>query len=254
MLPIIIWIGGMALEGLLLIRGWRNGTISKFPLFFFYIGLIFIQSVLLYFEARFYPVWYPGTYWAMELVDVFAGCAVVVEIYRTGLAPFPGVKKVARNALLFIFCLTIGRVFLTAQQGWPNWSTMMTVQLERDMRFVEIGAVITLLLSLMFYSVPLGRNLGGILFGYGLFLGVNILNLTLIRTFGSTLQSVASYVQSLSYLVVLCVWVTALWAYFPRTIPESTGCRVRTYEAIYAETRSRLGKTRETVKGTVNLP
>src|ERR1051326_472543 len=175
MLPIVIWITGMLLEGLLLVRSWRTGSIVKFPLFFFYIGLIFIQSALLYAVADFYPAWYPGIYWAMELVDVFAGCGVVVEIYRVGLADFPGVRKVARNALLFVFCLTVGRVLLTAQQGWPHWSTMMTVQLERDMRFVEIAAVVTLMLSLLFYSVPLGRNLGGILFGYGLFLGVNIL-------------------------------------------------------------------------------
>src|SRR5258707_4362371 len=122
MFPVIIWISGIVLEGLLLIRGWKVRHISKFPIFFSYLGLIFVQSVLLCFVARFHGAWYPAIYWTVELLDVFAGCGVVIEVYRIGLADFPGVKKVARNALLFVFSLTIGRVLVTAQEGFRTWS------------------------------------------------------------------------------------------------------------------------------------
>jgi hypothetical protein len=255
MLPVIIWIGGIALEGMLLIRGWKVRHTSRFPIFFSYLGLIFTQSVLLYFVARFYNAAYSSTYWTLELLDVFAGCGVVFEIYRIALADFPGVKRVARSALLFVFSLTIGRVLVTAQEGFHRWSARMTVQLERDMRFVEIAAVMTLLILVFSYRIPLGRNLRGIVLGYGIFLGVSILNLTLMWRFGSEVRSIASSIQSLSYLAVLCLWVAFLWSYYPRPVSKrSADNHARTYEELYAETNNRLGKAREEVKGALHLP
>jgi len=254
MFPLIIWMSGIVLEGMLLIRCWRVRHVSKFPIFFSYLGLIFTQSLLLYFVSRFYTARYSATYWTFELLDVFAGCGVVFEIYRIGLADFPGVKRVARSALLFVFSLTIGRVLVTAQEGFPAWSARMTVQLERDMRFVEIAAVMTLLILVFSYGIPLGRNLRGIVLGYGIFLGVSILNLTLMWHFGGEVRSIASYVQSLSYLAVLCLWVAFLWSYSPRPVlKRSAGNYERTYVELYAEANNRLGKAGEEVKGAFHL-
>ena len=221
-------------------------------MFFSYLTLILVQSIVLYFVARFYVGQYAGLYWIFELLDIFAGCAVVAEVYRIGLADRPGVRKVARNVLLLVFCLTIGRVVVTAQEGLAKWTPMMTIQLQRDMRFVQIVAVASLLALLFYYAIPLGRNLRGIVLGYGLFLGLAILNLTLIRRFGNQAQTLASYVQSLSYLVVLCLWTTCLWDYHPRPALEySAEGSGRPYDQLFVETQTRLGKARETVKSAL---
>ena len=249
----IAWMAGIVLEAVLLFRGWKGGHLSKFPMFFSYIGLVFLQSLLLYVTARYYWSRYSDAYWTFELVDVFAGCAVVVEIYRIGLAEFAGVRKIARNSLLLVFSLTFGRVVLTAQEGLSNWSTMMTIQLERDMRFVQIGALLTLLLLLSLYAVPIGRNLCGILLGYGTFLGTNILNLVLMRRFGNHVQSFAAHFQSWSYLLVLVVWTVYLWSYAPR-LWKASSPQPLSYEELYAKTRQRLGKTRGIIKDAFHLP
>ena len=244
----------MLLEALLLLRGWRGGYISKFPIFFSYIGLILVQSLFLYFAVHLYPTTYAFWFWLLELLDVLAGCAVTLEIYRIGLAELPGAKKVARNALLFVFCLTIGRVLLTTQEGLPNWSTMMTIQLERDMRFVQIAAILTLLVLLLYYAVSIGRNLGGILLGYGFFLGANILNLTLMQRYGARVQSIASYIESLSYLSVLCLWTICLWSYCPHSLGRFGHRKKYSYGDLYAETQDRLGQARKSIKDAWHLP
>lgn len=253
MFPIIVWICGIVLEGLLLARGSKSGNLSRFPMFFSYLTLILAQSIFLYVVARFYAGQYAGLYWTFELLDIFAGCAVVAEVYRIGLAERPGVRKVARNVLLLVFCLTIGRVVVTAQEGLARWTPMMTIQLQRDMRFVQIVAVATLLALILYYAIPLGRNLRGIVLGYGLFLGFAILNLTLMRRFGNQAQTLASYVQSLSYLLVLCLWTTSLWYYHPRPVAEySAAGSGRSYDELFEETQTRLGKARETVKSALD--
>jgi hypothetical protein len=250
MVALFLWLAGIALEGALLYRGWKSSQYSKFPFFYSYIGLVFVQSILLYIVGTYYPPSYADAYWALEFVDVFAGCGVVLEIYRVGLQEFPGAARLARNALLLVFLLTVGRVFLTAQEGSHKWSTMMTIQLERDMRFVEIAALLTLLVLFLCYAVPISRNLRGILFGYGIFLGVNILNLTLMRRFGADVQAVASYVQSFTYIFVLGVWMVLLWSPSPQT---SSNTAVKGYEEMLEETNSRLGETRSVVRGALRL-
>jgi len=213
--------------------------------------LILLQSILLFFIARYRPDVYADFYWSLEFIDVFAGCAVVLETYRVALAEFPGVAKLARNALLVAFLLTFSRVLFTAREGAQNWSTMVTIQLERDMRFVQIAAVLTLLMLILCYAVPVGRNLRGILFGYGLFLGVNIVNLTLMRRFGADVQTLASYVQSLTYLLVLGLWTVLLWSYSPE--PAERRLISPAYKELLGQTRSRLGKTRELVRTALGL-
>lgn len=248
MVALILWLAGIILEGALLFRGWRAGQYAKFPLFYSYIGLVFLQSILLYGVASYYPSSYADLYWALEFVDVFAGCGVVLEICRVGLQAFPGAARFARNALLLVFLLTVGRVFLTAQEGSHGWSTMMTIQLERDMRFVEIAVLLALLVVFLCYAIPIGRNLRGILFGYGLFLGVNILNLTLMRRFGADVQAVASYVQSFTYILVLSVWTILLWS---RSAEPAVAAESGSYREVLGQTSGRLERTRSDVRSAL---
>ena len=127
---------------------------------------------------------------------------------------------------------------------------MMTIQLERDMRFVEIAALLTLLVLFLCYAIPISRNLRGILFGYGLFLGINILNLTLMRRFGADVQALASYVQSFTYIFVLGVWTVLLWS---PSLQTASGAPADGYQGILQQTNSRLGKTRSFVRGALGL-
>ena len=211
-----IWLAGICLEALLVFRIWRAGNVRAYPLFFSYVVFVLVQEILSWFVAHVYPSFYPGLYWSTEAIGLFAGCALVLEFHWIALAQFPGVAKLARIVLMSAFWLTGARVLLAVTVGSPGWSTLFIVELERDMRFVQSIAILALLLLFLIYRVPIGRNLRGIILGYGLFLGINIVNLTYLERFGGTVRFIASGIQSFAYFFALCVWIVFLWSYSPQ--------------------------------------
>jgi hypothetical protein len=247
-----IWLAAICLEGFLVFRLWRARQFSAYPLFFSYLAFVLLQDVLRYLVGHSYAALYPGIYWSTEFLGVFAGCAVVLEFYWTALAQFPGVAKLARSALLLVFSLTFGKVLFTAIEGTHGWSVLLIVQLERDMRFVQSVAILSLLFLSLVYLIPIGRNLRGIILGYGLFLGINIVNLTYLGHFGGEVQFVASQIQSSAYLLALCVWTAFLWSYSPQ--PLVTGNPLNDdYLRIADETGERLARTRSDVSSALDI-
>jgi hypothetical protein len=246
-----IWLAAICLEAFLVFRLWRARQFSAYPLFFSYLSFVLLQDVLRYLVAHYYAFAYPGVYWSTEFLGVFAGCGVVLEFYWDALAQLPGVAKLARFVLLLAFSLTFGKVLFTAMQGAHGWSVLLIVQLERDMRFVQTVAILCLLFLALRYLIPIGRNLRGIILGYGLFLGINIVNLTYLGRFGGDVQLVASWIQASAYFVALCVWTVFLWSYSPQ--PAVAGNPLDyDYSQIVDETQERLARTRSEVRGTLH--
>ena len=247
-----IWLAGIFLEALLIFRIWRTRNVREYPLFFSYVTFILVQEILSYLVAHLRPTFYPGLYWSTEFIGVFAGCAVVLEFAWIGLAEFPGVAKLARVALIATFLLTVGKVLLTAIQGALGWPVSLIVQLERDMRFVQIAAIFSLLLLFLRYQVPLGRNLRGIIIGYGLFLAINIVNLTYLERLGETVYSLASHIQSSAYFFALCVWTASLWLRAAQ--PATAGPPLQTgYSEILDRTREQLARTQAEVQKSLEI-
>ena len=247
-----IWVAAIFLEGLLIFRSWQTRLRAAYPLFFSYLAFVLTQDILRYADAHFRPSIYPGTYWTTEFLGVFAGCAVVLEFSWIALAQFPGVAKLARVAVTLAFSLTVGKVLLTALQGSHGWSVLLIVQLERDMRFVQIIAICSLLYLFLRYKVPIGRNLRGIILGYGLFIGINVVNLTYLGMFGGAVQFIASHIQSSAYIFALGVWTVFLWIHVAQ--PAAGGMPVGTgYVEILGRTRERLARTRAEVQSSLEI-
>ncbi|HUI75343.1 MAG TPA: hypothetical protein VLX32_10375, partial [Candidatus Acidoferrum sp.] len=64
----------------------------------------------------------------------------------------------------------------------------------------------------LLYAIPLSRNLKGILLGYGIFLGVSVVQLTFMNLLGVKIEAIWPYLQPVSYLLILAVWAAALWS------------------------------------------
>ena len=250
MLAETIWVLGIFLEGLLLFRSWRARHFLKFPFFFSYVGFVLVQSVIRYCVNKFYPSQYANVYWCTEFVGVVAGCAVVLDFYRIALAEFLGVAKLARSALLLAFVATFLRVLLG--QGTLAWSPIQTILLARDVRFVAIVAIFSLLVLVLYYAIPLGRNLRGMILGYGLFLGISVINLSFFGRFGEEVQSVASFIQTSAYLLALSLWTISLWSYSPRRATAGKPLN-QSYVQIFAETQERLARTRSEVRDSLQI-
>jgi hypothetical protein len=247
-----IWLAGISLEALLIFRIWHARNFRAYPLFFSYITFVLVQEILSYVVAHLRPAFYPGVYWSTEFIGIFVGCAMVLEFAWIGLAQFPGVAKLARFALISTFLLTVGRVLLTAMQVSLGWSALLIIQLERDMRFVQIAVIFSLLFLFLRYQVPIGRNLRGIILGYGLFLGISIVNLTYLSQLGGTATFIASYIQSSAYFVALCVWTIFLWVGVAQPVAAGTPLE-SDYSKILGQTRERLARTRAEVQSSLEI-
>ena len=110
MLSVLIWWACILLESLILLRGWRERTLAKYPFFYLYMASLFLSDGPLYVVYRLNPAIYPQWNWAAGFLNIVLGCGILLEVFRHVLAPYPGAEKLARTAGLAIF----GVVFCSA--------------------------------------------------------------------------------------------------------------------------------------------
>jgi hypothetical protein len=207
-----LWIAGIALEILLLTRSLQTSLVKKYPVFYLYILFVLLQSLARFWVYHWFPARYMESYWYTEFFGVIVGSGVLFEIYRKGLAPYPGTARLARNALALVFAVAVGKALAASLRGPLWWPARTTAELERNLRAVQAFAVLGLVILLVAYSIPLGRNLRGIVLGYALFIATSLANLAALASPGKEFQRVWSYSQQLFYLLVLCIWTVSLWA------------------------------------------
>ena len=239
MLSHLIWWSSIALEFALLASGLRSQLFRRFPIFYGYISFVALQDVLrLLLESndsndKVYPI----VYWITEFLALAIGSLVVFEIYKISLRAYPGAARMARNALVFVFLTAVakGLADVVASGGWRGEPTAF--QIERALRSVQAAAILSLVALFLVYSIPFGRNLRGILLGYGLFIGQRVICLTYMPTQGHHFWF---YAYSAVYPVSLVVWLAYLWSYQPIPDPRAAVPLEQDYQNIAAATQRRL--------------
>jgi hypothetical protein len=240
MLSQAIWWTTLVLEIVLLLRGLRGELHRKYRLFYVYMSCVFLQSFFLLIIYFVRPTYYKPFYWYAEFVSVVLGCGVVWGIYRRALCRFPGAARMARNVLFFVLIVVFSRVLANTWDGTVWWPSGTVIALERDFRAVQAVLLIGLLVVIAFYRIPLGRNLWGMMLGYGLFIGTNVIILALRVLVGDSFQTAWKYLQPLSYLAVLCAWCVTLWSYRAVPVPETEPRIEQDYQLLTLTTRKGL--------------
>ena len=250
MLSQAIWWGSNVLEGCLLVRGASSRLIFRYPVFYTYLLLVLLQSPIRFAAYHWYrETWYGPVYWTTEFLGLTMGCLVVFEIYRVALAAYPGTAKMARNVLLFLFVLALAQCGAALWRDPQLLGGTTPLQMERALRTVEAIALVALVTVFASYSIPFGRNLRGILLGYGLFIGERVICLTFVPVAG---EDFWFYAYSASYLVALSLWLAYLWSY--QAIPEVENAQLeRDYQRIARVTQRRLQEARESLERALRL-
>jgi hypothetical protein len=217
MLSQSIWWSCIVLEILLLIRAVSGRLVFRYPVFYGYIFFVFSQSILRSLVHRWGEQVYSSVYWATEFLGLMFGCWIVFEIYRIALAAYPGTAKMARKILVFLFAVAV------AKAGAALWNDphvlMQTtpLEVERSLRSVQAISILALVAVFASYSIPFGKNLRGILLGYGLFIAERVICLAFIPSQGHHFWF---YAYSACYVVALSLWLGHLWSYQP--VPQAT--------------------------------
>lgn len=241
MLSLLVWVTGLVLESALLARALLGNFLKYYSLFYLYLISVFLRSASLFAVYHLWANFYAPAYWYTQLLNVLLGCALLWEVYKVALAQYPGAARMARNVLLFMFILVITRIFVKAWNS-PNWIPgKTTLETERDLRIVQLVLLIGLVALFTSYAIPLGRNLKGIIYGYGLFNATSVAHLTVRDYLGDSFQRAWEYIQPVCYLIVLLMWCATLWSYAP--IPEPT-----TEPQLEADYQSLLASTKKTVR------
>ena len=240
MLTTAIWLAGISLESLLLFRGLQVRLVRRFPIFYFYILFVIADEILRFSAYRWYPKHYAQVYWPTQFLGLFIGSAVIFEIYRVGLIRFPGTARMTRYVLLLVFGAVVAKALTNASDGLLSWLAGTSVELERNLRTVQALAILTLVALFLWYAIPFGRNLKGILLGYGLFIATSLVQFALWYYSIGNVEGFWPYAQPLAYVLVLAVWVGALWSADPVPQIEPPVQLEKDYQILAASTRNQL--------------
>jgi hypothetical protein len=244
MLVIFISCLGLSLEAILVAGGLRTKLAQRFPLFYSYVLFVFVQDVLRSIVYRWYSELYPNVYWVSQFVALVLGCIVVFEICRVGLREFPGTARMARNLLGVAFLGIFGRWLLELAPNSPAWLSVAYVDLERDLRAVQSVGLVILILLLAWYAIPLGRNLGGILLGYGTFVAMSVAQLSVVSHYGDRADRFWVIAQPATYAFVLSIWTVALWSADPITESARRDKSDKDYDGLMRSTTASVKKAR----------
>jgi hypothetical protein len=241
---LIIPLVGMCLQALLLIRGARSRLISKYPFFYVFVaGMLFVTGTLTYVYARL-PGLYRACYWSGEFLTLVLAYGVILEIFRHVLSPYPGPSRLARiggiAAFTAILCSS-GVYPLMARYG----SVSGRVQdLERDLRFVEAIFLVSVLALISYYGIPIGRNMKGMIAGYGLSVGASLMDLAAYSHASYEFRGTLVVALQLGYAIPFSIWAVTLWSYSPNPCAASEARLEQDYEQLVGRTRATLSALR----------
>lgn len=244
----ILWWIGNAIEALILARSIKGKLYEKYPAFYFYLSTVLLIELLRFAAYTFQPSLHRLLYWYTEYLVATVGYGVILEIYKHALKSSPGAARIARVFLLGVLAAVILKVVANALTN-PVWSPATTLaDLERDLRAVQALLLFVIVALLAYYRVPVGRNLKGIAFGYGLYVCVCVMSLAFDSLPAFELQPEWRYVQRIAYLAALSIWAYTLWSYRPIPQPEIESEIERNYKILAGHTMRVLSRARSFLK------
>lgn len=231
----MIWLTGIVLEFLLLARSLQTRLIGRYPFFYTYSGAVLLMAILLLF-----PDLYRRWYWSTQFFTLLLGYGILLEILNHALAPYPGAERFARITGLVAFGLIMSFVviFPIIRSRWSVTSTMQ--DLERDFRTVQAVFILGLATVISYYRIGLGRNMKGMISGYGLYIGTSLISLALGSYSANLFRGASRVFRPVTFDISLIIWVVALWSYSPDPAPAPGICLEEDYEAFVARTRTAM--------------
>ena len=239
-----VWCLCIVLEGVLLVRATRANLLKKFPLFYTYIAWVLAKDLLSIPIYAHYPSFYASFYWATELLLAAISYGVLMEIYNQSLKNYPGVARFFRIFLLTAFLVIAAKVCIGSLSSLHLSFGRTVAELERNLRQVQAVLLSCLLILFVYYKIPVGRNLRGLVLGYSLFIGADVVTLTFIAHPATGFAPFMRQIQPLFYAISLIIWSLALWASKPEVAAEAPCGIEQDYEHLAQETKMVLLRAR----------
>lgn len=221
-----------------LYRGWKAKMLARYRYFYWYLLSVLCSEAI---RAALWvkdPADYSLVWWVTEGVTAVAGFGVTWQIYTRILAPYEGVNRMARVVLSFLFFAVLVKAAIGFAEDFPG----NTADLERDLRSLQALLLVAIIALMARYALPAGRNVRAMLLGYGLYIGTNLVAVSLRSVLGSSFEVWWRFLPEVEYSVTLIVWCAGMWSYSPDPVPDFA--LEMDYEHISAQTLRGLERLR----------
>jgi hypothetical protein len=131
-----------------------------------------------------------------------------------------------------VFVTVLIQLFLVMVSGQGSELSKSVLRLERNLHSVQAVLIVVLITLVWYYSIPLGRNMRGLLLGHGLLITTRLITLALQAIFEISFYAWWYYSEQLFVLATLIVWSMALRTYQPNPIPEHEVVLEHDYELL----------------------
>lgn len=247
----LIWGLCIALEALILFRAARTGLFRRYQLFYGYIACVLVKdlfSIPIYRDVR---SLYPAFYYTAELLLAAIGYGILAEIYNRSLKNYSGVAKFFRIFFVIAFFVVIIKVGVdTFVIGSASFGRI-AAGLEQHFRQLQAVLLSGLLVLFMYYRIGVGKNLRGLIIGYSLLVGTEVITLTfalhLMAGFGRFMRAA----EPAFYAISLFIWLVTLWATQPEVAPNVSCGIERDYARLMRATRMMLLRVRVQISRAV---
>ena len=185
-------------------RAWRT-----FPFFTLYFATGFVATIFIY-TFRHNTAAYFYSYWLAEASGILLGFAVVYEVFRIVFSGHAGLRRLATLTFGWVIALllVIGIVVLVKQAplGFRAVTSAVLV-LEEAIRIIEVGLLMCLFLLSSAFGLHWRQQVFGIALGLGLFVAVELIEVTIRGQVGKSAYDALNVVRVLSFNASLLIWI-----------------------------------------------
>lgn len=239
-----VWGICIALEIFLLLRAAKTRLLNRFPTFYAYISFVLLVDLVAIPIFKLMPNVYVLFYWLSALLKAVLGYGVIVEIYKLSLKNYLGLARLIKILLLIVFIGVTVKVGISLFNKSGILLPYVMAGMERNLRQVQAILLFCLLTLFVYYKIPTDKNMRGLMLGYSLFIGVDVISFTFITHPSTGFAVLMRNIDPIVYGVALIIWCEALWSPSPELVLQGTHGIERDYDYIAQRTRLLLLRAR----------
>jgi hypothetical protein len=216
---LVLWACSALAQLIVLVLLFSKDSFRKLPFFTVYVALNLSQVaflVIVYSIRGISTDAIQNLAWYSECVTLFAQAWATTEILKATLRPYQGIWGLVWRSLTGT---SIFVVFLVALTTRGDWATHTWFELNRGYHLTFAATVIACLVVVRYYSiqVPVAYKmiLGGFCFYSCTEILINTVLQTLLKREFDAYQPIWQTWTMLSFIMVLFIWVAALWKPLP---------------------------------------
>jgi hypothetical protein len=222
---------GTLLEGLLVWRLSKRRLASHYPYLAAFVVCSLSREFALFPVSLYRPHQFAEVYWRAETISLFFRFFVIWEFFRGAFPRDSILHDVAWKSLMTVEVVVLPFILLltwqqasASQHYYPPLSPIFEQYLSLAQAFLLlVPAGIA-----WYYGAPLGRNMRGLVLGFGIYLPVCSINFGTLQVFRAFFPY-GRFLAPTAYVGMIAVWLWAFWEYESPLKVSSVGCADNDY-------------------------